>query len=151
MSVRRKIIEFCKLYVFLVWISLWTDRKTEKSILTQWMQAEDAKKQNLFIIQLAKPKFRFVYQFLLENTYSYTSKSSFIDNDILPEYKAEQPYLGKFSGKRIHRGLYQSANGIVINADVNGSANIGRKCKQNFTIEELSGGLLASPKRIRVA
>lgn len=88
---------------------------------------------------------------MLENTYSYTSKNSFIDNDILPEYKAEQPYLGKFSGKRIHRGLYQSANGIVINADVNGSANIGRKCKQNFTIEELSSGLLASPKRIRVA
>ena len=87
----------------------------------------------------------------IEQEESYTSKSSFIDNDILPEYKAEQLYLGKFSGKRIHRGLYQSADGTVINADVNGSANIGRKCKQNFTIEELSSGLLASPKRIRVA
>lgn len=87
----------------------------------------------------------------IEQEESYTSKSSFIDNDILPEYKAEQPYLGRFSGKRIHRGLYQSADGTVINADVNGSANIGRKCKQNFTIEELSSGLLASPKRIRVA
>lgn len=87
----------------------------------------------------------------IEQEESYTSKSSFIDNDILPEYKSEQPYLGKFSGKRIHRGLYQSAGGTVINADVNGSANIGRKCKQNFTIEELSSGLLASPKRIRVA
>lgn len=86
----------------------------------------------------------------IEQEESYTSKSSFIDNDILPEYKAEQPYLGRFSGKRIHRGLYQSADGTVINADVNGSANIGRKCKQNFTIEELSSGLLASPKRIRV-
>lgn len=87
----------------------------------------------------------------IEQEESYTSKSSFIDNDILPEYKAEQPYLGRFSGKRIYRGLYQSADGTVINADVNGSANIGRKCKQNFTIEELSSGLLASPKRIRVA
>ena len=87
----------------------------------------------------------------IEQEESYTSKSSFIDNDILPEYKAEQPYLGKFSGKRIHRGLYQSKDGTIINADVNGSANIGRKCKQNFTIEELSSGLLASPKRIRVA
>lgn len=87
----------------------------------------------------------------IEQEESYTSKSSFIDNDILPEYKAEQPYLGTFSGKRIHRGLYKSKDGIVINADVNGSANIGRKCKQNFTIEELSSGLLASPKRIRVA
>lgn len=87
----------------------------------------------------------------IEQEESYTSKSSFIDNDILPEYKAEQPYLGRFSGKRIYRGLYQSADSTVINADVNGSANIGRKCKQNFTIEELSSGLLASPKRIRVA
>ena len=87
----------------------------------------------------------------IEQEESYTSKSSFIDNDILPEYKAEHPYLGKFSGKRVHRGLYQSKDGIVINADVNGSANIGRKCKQNFSIEELSSGLLASPKRIRVA
>lgn len=87
----------------------------------------------------------------IEQEESYTSKSSFINNDILPEYKAEQPYLGSFSGKRIHRGLYKSKDGIEINADVNGSANIGRKCKQNFTIEELSSGLLASPKRIRVA
>lgn len=86
-----------------------------------------------------------------EQEESYTSKSSFIDRDVLPEYKAEQPYLGQFSGKRIHRGLYQSKNGIVINADVNGAANIGRKCKQNFIFEELSSGLLASPKRIRVA
>lgn len=87
----------------------------------------------------------------IEQEESYTSKSSFIDNDILPEYKSEQPYLGKFSGKRINRGLYKSADGTIINADVNGSANIGRKCKQNFTIEELSSGLLANPKRIRVA
>lgn len=86
----------------------------------------------------------------IEQEESYTSKSSFLDNDILPEYKAEQPYLDKFSGKRIHRGLYQSKNGTLINADVNGSANIGRKCKQNFCIEKLSSGLLASPKRIRV-
>ena len=87
----------------------------------------------------------------IEQEESYTSKSSFIDGDILPEYKAEQPYLGKFSGKRIHRGLYKSKNGIVVNADVNGAANIGRKCKQNFTFEELSSGFLANPKRIRVA
>lgn len=86
----------------------------------------------------------------IEQEESYTSKSSFIDNDILPEYKAEQPYLGQFSGKRIYRGLYQSKDGIVINADVNSAANIGRKCKQNFTFEELYSGLLASPKRIRV-
>lgn len=81
---------------------------------------------------------------------SYTSKSSFLDNDPLPEYKAEQPYTGTFSGKRIHRGLYRASDGTVINADVNGAYNIMRKSKQNFRKEELSSGLLESPVRIIV-
>ena len=81
---------------------------------------------------------------------SYTSKSSFLDNDELPKYKAEQPYTKGFSGKRIKRGLYQSKNGTILNADVNGAYNILRKGKQNFTCEELSSGLLASPLRIRL-
>lgn len=116
------------------------------------------KVNNQNFVQIPLGDFRQQLEFLcwtysieyIEQEEGYTSKSSFIDNDILPEYKAEQPYLGRFSGKRIYRGLYQSADGTVINADVNGSANIGRKCKQNFTIEELSSGLLTSPKRIRV-
>ena len=116
------------------------------------------KVNNQNFVQIPLGDFRQQLEFLcwtysieyIEQEEGYTSKTSFIDNDILPEYKAEQPYLGRFSGKRIYRGLYQSADGTVINADVNGSANIGRKCKQNFTIEELSSGLLTSPKRIRV-
>jgi IS605 OrfB family transposase len=64
----------------------------------------------------------------IEQEESYTSKSSFLDNDVLPEYKAEQPYQGEFSGKRIKRGLYQSGDGTILNADVNGAANILRKC-----------------------
>lgn len=116
------------------------------------------KVNNQNFVQIPLGDFRQQLEFLcwtysieyIEQEEGYTSKSSFIDNDILPVYKAEQPYLGRFSGKRIYRGLYQSADGTVINADVNGSANIGRKCKQNFTIEELSSGLLTSPKRIRV-
>lgn len=87
----------------------------------------------------------------IEQEESYTSKSSFLDKDILPEYKAEQPYTGKFSGKRIHRGLYKIKNGTTINADVNGSANILRKSKQNFDYEKLCIGLLASPLRIRLS
>ena len=87
----------------------------------------------------------------IEQEESYTSKSSFLDNDELPEYKAEQPYTKGFSGKRIKRGLYQSKNGIILNADVNGAYNILRKGKQDFTYEKLSSGLLASPLRIRLS
>ena len=86
----------------------------------------------------------------IEQEEAYTSKSSFLDNDILPEYKPEQPFTGKFSGRRVYRGLYKSANGTIINADVNGAANIMRKCKQNVDFDKLCLGLLASPARIRL-
>ena len=87
----------------------------------------------------------------IEQEESYTSKSSFLDRDVLPEYKAEQLYEGTFSGKRIKRGLYQSKNGTIVNADVNGAANILRKCKQNVDFDKLCTGLLTSPTRIRVS
>ena len=87
----------------------------------------------------------------IEQEESYTSKSSFLDEDVLPEYKAEQPYEDIFSGRRIKRGLYQSKNGTILNADVNGAANILRKCKQNVDFNKLCKGLLASPVRIRVS
>lgn len=87
----------------------------------------------------------------IEQEESYTSKSSFLDCDVLPEYKPEQPYVGTFSGKRIRRGLYKTKDGTIINADINGAANILRKSKQNFNFEELCRGLLASPQRIRLA
>lgn len=87
----------------------------------------------------------------IEQEESYTSKSSFLDMDVIPEYRAEQPFNGTFSGKRITRGLYRSKNGTLLNADVNGSANILRKCKQNVDFDKLCSGLLASPKRIRIS
>ena len=87
----------------------------------------------------------------IEQEESYTSKSCFLDLDVLPEYKSEQPYTGEFSGKRIYRGLYKTKDGTVVNADMNGAANILRKSKQNFDFEELCRGLLASPLRIRLA
>ena len=54
---------------------------------------------------------------------SYTSKASFLDEDDIPVYKDVQD-KPQFSGKRISRGLYQSKDGRVLNADVNGSYNI---------------------------
>ena len=51
---------------------------------------------------------------------SYTSKCSFIDNEVICKHEA---YLGK----RIHRGLFKSKECRLINSDVNGSYNILRK------------------------
>ncbi|MHA1690716.1 MAG: RNA-guided endonuclease InsQ/TnpB family protein, partial [Candidatus Heimdallarchaeaceae archaeon] len=47
----------------------------------------------------------------------YTSKSSFLDNEFPKKRK-------KYKGKRIHRGLFRSAQGHLINADVNAAYNI---------------------------
>ena len=59
---------------------------------------------------------------------SYTSKASFFDNDDIPTLNADKPADYNFSGKRIKRGLYQTATGYIVNADVNGALNIMKKC-----------------------
>jgi len=87
----------------------------------------------------------------VEQKESYTSKASFLDGDEIPVYNADNPQKYEFSGKRVKRGLYRSAKGIEINADVNGAANILRKSK----VVPLEGlycrGELGTPVRIRVA
>ena len=57
---------------------------------------------------------------------SYTSKASFVDGDCIPVY-GKNDHNAVFSGTRIKRGLYKCRNGEVINADLNGAANILRK------------------------
>ena len=80
---------------------------------------------------------------------SYTSKCSFLD---LEEATKQKEYLGK----RVKRGLFQTKEGIRINADVNGSLNIGRKylTKLGLYTEPLHKELvlhMANPKRICLA
>lgn len=58
---------------------------------------------------------------------SYTSQASLLDMDDIPTYKKGENKKYAFSGKRIHRGLYRSKNGTLLNADINGAANIIRK------------------------
>ena len=86
----------------------------------------------------------------LEQEESYTSKASFLDLDEIPVYQADNQEKYNFSGRRIYRGLYRSKDGRILNADVNGAANILRKSKQNFKYEELCRGVLATPLRIRL-
>ena len=67
---------------------------------------------------------------------SYTSKASFLDFDEIPVYKKGNENKIQFSGRRVHRGLYKSKEGKLINADVNGSLNILRKCNDNLFMRE---------------
>ena len=86
----------------------------------------------------------------VETEESYTSQSSFLDNDILPKY-GEKPDNWEASGKRIKRGLYKSAMGFLINADCNGAANILRKVsgRLKLNLSQLSRGALTTPLRVR--
>ncbi|NER05071.1 MAG: transposase [Okeania sp. SIO3C4] len=62
----------------------------------------------------------------VETEESYTSKASFLDRDFLPTF-GEKPEGWKASGKRVKRGMYQTGKGLLVNADLNGAANILRK------------------------
>ena len=86
----------------------------------------------------------------VEQEESYTSKASFWDKDEIPVWNKEHKEY-KFSGKRIHRGLYRTANGKLLNADVNGALNILRKSNV-VSLKTLYGrGELSTPIRIRVS
>ena len=82
---------------------------------------------------------------------SYTSKASFWDNDNIPVYNADNPKEYQFNGKRIHRGLYKTANGKVFNADVNGALNIMRKSSVVDMNILYGRGDVDTPIRIRIA
>ena len=63
---------------------------------------------------------------VIEREESYTSKASSIDLDPLPVYGDKKEKI-TFSGRRIKRGLYKSKSGFLLNSDINGALNIGRK------------------------
>lgn len=71
-----------------------------------------------------------------EQEESYTSKSSYLDNDNIPTYRKGNSQATIFSGKRITRSLYKSKQGKIINADLNGALNILKKSGERL-IEEL--------------
>ena len=82
---------------------------------------------------------------------SYTSKVSFWDKDDIPAYNADNPKEYHFSGDRVHRGLYKTANGKTFNADVNGALNILRKSSVVDLSILYGRGEVDTPIRIRIA
>lgn len=87
----------------------------------------------------------------VEQEESYTSQASFWDRDNIPVYNADNPQAYKFSGTRIRRGLYRTANGTLLNADVNGALNIMRKSSVVDLTFLCGSGEVDTPVRIRVA
>lgn len=100
----------------------------------EWKQnANIGKRNNQNFIQIPHTRFieMLTYKCKLEGITvivkeeSYTSKCSFMDNEPVKKHKV---YLGK----RVKRGLFQTKEKRLINADVNGSLNILRKVVGEF-------------------
>lgn len=71
---------------------------------------------------------------------SYTSGTSFIDNE-----SPSKKFYKK--SRRIHRGLFKSNEGLLINADINGAHQIMKKVVPN-AFEQWDRGHVVSPMRI---
>lgn len=72
---------------------------------------------------------------------SYTSKCSFLDNEKICKHR-------KYKGKRVKRGLFKTAKGILINADVNGAYNILKKAIPKAFVNGIQG-VVVHPYRIK--
>jgi putative transposase len=69
---------------------------------------------------------------VIQTEESYTSGTSFLDGDL-----PTKEYYNK--SRRIHRGLFQSNNNIIINADLNGSYQIIKKVVPDAFINGIEG------------
>jgi len=87
----------------------------------------------------------------VETEESYTSKASFLDDDILPTFGAKLEGW-KASGRRVYRGLYKTAAGHLVGADTQAAANIIRKVSTqlNLDLARVCRAVLILPKRINV-
>lgn len=95
---------------------------------------------------------------------SYTSKSNFLNNDLLPTFGEKPERKHTFTGKRgkkikgklnnLGRGGYLTDDGIWLNSDCLGAANIIRKKVitqlLNVSLAKVTRGVLSRPHRYNV-
>ena len=79
---------------------------------------------------------------------SYSSKCSFLDDEIIG-------YHDVYLGSRVKRGLFKTSTGILVNADVNGSANILRKFLTSnnrldvLDLKRVNEGFVNNPSKVK--
>lgn len=98
------------------------------------------------VIEQLKYKLEYENIRLIETEESYTSKTSFLDNEIPNKETIPR-------GKRIKRGIFKRPNGEYVNADVNGSLQILSKVISTRLLEQLrivvsSNGLALNPLKM---
>jgi transposase, IS605 orfB family len=98
------------------------------------------------IIEQLRYKLEYENIRLIETEESYTSKTSFLDNEIPNKETIPR-------GKRIKRGIFKRPNGEYVNSDINGSLQILSKVISTRLLEQLrkvvsSNGLALNPLKI---
>lgn len=120
----RKVIEYCIVH------NIGTLVVRYNEIFQRSSNLGKGNNQNFINIPYGQLRFKLEYLCKLntinfvKQEESYTSKASFWDKDEIPTYNDDNPKTYRFSGKQIHRGVYQTARGMLLNADVNGALNI---------------------------
>lgn len=74
---------------------------------------------------------------------SYTSKTDHYSGE-------EMCHHNNYMGKRIKRGLFRSATGKLVNADLNGAIGILRKVSHESYLQVVGRGGVATPSRVQV-
>lgn len=145
----RKVINHCLVYKIGTLIFGWnTGMKNAINLGSKtnqnFMQIPTGRLKNRIAQLCDKYGIKFV-----ETEESYTSKASFVDLDLLPKF-CEKPEGWQPSGKRVKRGLYRTLEGLLINADCNAAANIGRKVAATLgiSLKEVSRGALITPLKV---
>ena len=133
----------------------WNNYIKTYGVKNEDLKCKDKRKVNQTFVQIPLSRFKDKLVFKCKQkgiktvviNESYTSKSSFYDNDPMQ--------YGQYSGKRISRGLYQTKNKQIINADINAALNIYKKAvitcnSTNDKINHLMSRGLTIPNRILV-
>lgn len=125
-KISRSIIVFCEKHHVSVLVlgqnKLWKQHTAMQSTNNQkFVQMPIAR-----LVQMIEYKAVMTGIVVMHQEESYTSKASFVDGDRIPVYGSGDQNA-TFSGRRVKRGLYRCKNGMMVNADLNGAANILRK------------------------
>ncbi|MHA1340443.1 MAG: RNA-guided endonuclease InsQ/TnpB family protein [Promethearchaeota archaeon] len=91
------------------------------------------------LLEMLEYKARLACINLVKVEESYTSKCSFLDGEAIGK-------KSRYKGRCVHRGLFRSSDGRLINADVNAAYNIIRKAVPKAFADGIEGvGLHPSP------
>jgi transposase len=93
------------------------------------------------LIDILEHKCRLAQIELITVNEAYTSKCSAWDFEPIAKHQ-------KYLGERLHRGLFRSANGQVINADLNSSLNIIRMYSSEALTAERIGSCGVQPLKV---